>query len=1198
MARGKSKRPTGYSAEARAVLAKKQAQQKATIGDNGYPYNNTEQWYENVQSEKDITEDLIARVYKIDLPICPQSVHAKKKQNCKENPNCLFGLGEKQIGQSSSNDIANPNELKREDNALVGLKNLGATCYMNSLLQALFMNTSFRQGIYSWNNSLQMDSESRNNTNSDSEVISQLQLLFGHLQYGIVKYYDPSKFVRSIQLNTAIQQDPQEFFKLFMSLLESRFEHTNLGSLISTQFQGKCRYSTQCQKCLNETCTHSPFYEIELSIKGMVTLADALTDYLKPENLTGTDQYLCENCKSKQDAVRKISISQLPQVINFQLLRFVYDKQLTTKKKVRSKFSFPLTLGMSPYVGTKDSSNSSASSSDNDTYELSAVLIHKGASAYGGHYIAHIRDETTNKWWTFDDETVQILSQANANSAWKTEELDGESVNPADDNQKEKDSEKESENENTTSLSSRRKKKQQQSPPKGFVSSCNAYMLMYTRKDRKIIKSPEAPKLVALEIQKSQDDFASIVKSFVQTKEDEKRSIQEHKLFYDKVIASIHPGSSNLNEMEYCFINVDWLACWIKSGGKGVPKINNTNLLCSHGKLDPSKVPQFKRISKFAWEALTEKFGVEDTNTVLCSTDANVYPCLQCIKQIALDKQNEMNNKELKAMYLEMLTHANSLSTPVTQVMYWVNKAWLAEWRKKEPKFQNGLGVTTDILCSHGELTTDESSRKQVPETVWQYVFSLYGQDSMPIPVNDHVTCPQCLQTEEEQRVMEDVRKVVRNEEKEALHELYAIAGQLLLQNKQTLGAIPAGTTYYLVSSKFVKTWKSFVDNIQVSDADKPDMRHNQELLCHHSMLKYDITADLLDFLHSPSKGQVGDSAVYVIVSEQAWNKLILRYPTECIIKIQLSRHEPQTNASGKSELNSEFSTHPQLCSECAFLQQEEDKRKKLHFTDSTLTVILLPLNSQEEMQNDESNFQPVNNSRRKKKHNNNPSHAASNYNTRSKGTAGKSYMIKHINSSQTLQQIKLLIYQQTDIPPFQQKVVKLNGEAFMDMLGAYDDMTLSEIGLVSESTLVIQKIEENDHYLADDSQQLQSNKAKSREPEQGFKGTALHSIPISKNLVNIKEDQENCLTSSGSEDGKHLGKPAINAEDNDTAWSCQQCTFRNPKLALQCEICGTNSFHNTSTQSSFQTVLKRSFETIAEPKNFSKKQKLSLTVT
>ena len=39
---------------------------------------------------------------------------------------------------------------KKSDTGFVGLSNQGATCYMNSLMQALFMSPEFRAAVYNW----------------------------------------------------------------------------------------------------------------------------------------------------------------------------------------------------------------------------------------------------------------------------------------------------------------------------------------------------------------------------------------------------------------------------------------------------------------------------------------------------------------------------------------------------------------------------------------------------------------------------------------------------------------------------------------------------------------------------------------------------------------------------------------------------------------------------------------------------------------------------------------------------------------------------------------------------------------------------------------------------------------------------------------------------------------------------------------
>lgn len=45
----------------------------------------------------------------------------------------------------------------------------------------------------------------------------------------------------------------------------------------------------------------------------------------------------------------------------------------------------------------------------NYVYELSAVLIHRGVSAYSGHYIAHVKDPQTHEWYKFNDEEIEKM---------------------------------------------------------------------------------------------------------------------------------------------------------------------------------------------------------------------------------------------------------------------------------------------------------------------------------------------------------------------------------------------------------------------------------------------------------------------------------------------------------------------------------------------------------------------------------------------------------------------------------------------------------------------------------------------------------------------------------------------------------------------------------------------------------------------
>ena len=64
--------------------------------------------------------------------------------------------------------------------------------------------------------------------------------------------------------------------------------------------------------------------------------------------------------------------------------------------KVNSKFEFPLELDMYKY--TTEFANGMNLDPDETKYELKAIIIHRGG-AYGGHYLAYIKDDQNEGNW-------------------------------------------------------------------------------------------------------------------------------------------------------------------------------------------------------------------------------------------------------------------------------------------------------------------------------------------------------------------------------------------------------------------------------------------------------------------------------------------------------------------------------------------------------------------------------------------------------------------------------------------------------------------------------------------------------------------------------------------------------------------------------------------------------------------------------
>ena len=121
------------------------------------------------------------------------------RKNCKHNPQCLSGLGEKiwqedlKINEEEPEDPCN---IVRSSGNFVGLTNLGATCYVNSLLQLWFHNPYFRKAVYAWvplNDPSEVINPTLSKINEGGynpvSPIGNLQLLFALMQFSKRRYF-------------------------------------------------------------------------------------------------------------------------------------------------------------------------------------------------------------------------------------------------------------------------------------------------------------------------------------------------------------------------------------------------------------------------------------------------------------------------------------------------------------------------------------------------------------------------------------------------------------------------------------------------------------------------------------------------------------------------------------------------------------------------------------------------------------------------------------------------------------------------------------------------------------------------------------------------------------------------------------------------------------------------------------------------
>lgn len=307
----------------------------------------------------------------------------------------------------------------RAESGYVGLKNAGATCYMNSVLQQLFMQPGLPEAL------LAIDSEKV----EEESLLYQLQTVFGHLLESQLAYHVPEAFWRCFRLwgapvNVREQQDASEFFNNLLDQVDEYLQKIGWDPLFKPFYEGVFSDQKICQGCPHWHEREETFVALNLPVKSQ-SLKESLDQFVKGELLEGDNAYLCEECGEKRNTVKRMCIKKLPPVLVIQLKRFGFDWEANRAVKFDYHFKFPWSLNLSPYtyhgVQEKEQRGSGGDASDEvfrrpapANYDLCGVVVHSG-QASAGHYYSFIKERRSDPqyaakrgiWYKFNDTTVE-----------------------------------------------------------------------------------------------------------------------------------------------------------------------------------------------------------------------------------------------------------------------------------------------------------------------------------------------------------------------------------------------------------------------------------------------------------------------------------------------------------------------------------------------------------------------------------------------------------------------------------------------------------------------------------------------------------------------------------------------------------------------------------------------------------------------
>lgn len=158
--------------------------------------------------------------------------------------------------------ITSENKHEKSSTGYVGLKNIGCICYMNSILQQLYMIPSFRKLMLEvWDKNAATEPKSEN-------VLYQIKRIFAGLQHLSKQYYNPKKLCFAFKdidgspIDPRIQKDGDEFFNMLIDRIENLIKGTKEETIMKNLIVGAFANELICKGCPHQSEREEPFMAV------------------------------------------------------------------------------------------------------------------------------------------------------------------------------------------------------------------------------------------------------------------------------------------------------------------------------------------------------------------------------------------------------------------------------------------------------------------------------------------------------------------------------------------------------------------------------------------------------------------------------------------------------------------------------------------------------------------------------------------------------------------------------------------------------------------------------------------------------------------------------------------------------------------------------------------------------------------------